>query len=117
MVRLMPVAVLAACLTACASVSESPEMRVSPASANGEQWLVSVKTGSGFMSDKVTLYVNGTAVADGSYQTVYFPEDSHGLHIVGDYEHHVVLCVYSESENGDQCVLSVDGEELGTLKF
>jgi len=115
--RIVAAAALAACLTACASLNDSPEMRVSPPSANGEQWLVSVKTNPGFMSDKVTLYVNGTAVANGNYQTIYFPEDSHGLHIVGDYEHHVVLCIYSETENGDQCELLVDGAQLGTLKF
>lgn len=47
----------------------------------------------------------------------YFPEDSHGLHLVCVHEHHVVLCVYTETEDGKQCALAVDGQELGTLKF
>lgn len=117
MYRLITAAALAACLAACASVAESPVMRVSPPSAKGESWLVSVKVSPGLTSDTVTLSVNGSTVASGSRQMVYFPEDSHGLHLVGDYEHHVVLCVYTETEDGKQCALAVDGQDMGTLKF
>lgn len=64
--RLITAATLAACLVACASVTESPVMRVTPPSANGEGWLESVKASPGLTSDTVTLSVNGSTVASGS---------------------------------------------------
>ena len=107
---------LPSALSACASLSESQPLAISPPAANGEQWSISAKAETGNFYDDVKLYVNDTLAASGSLG----PASHHGIHIVGDYQHHVVLGVCSRSDSEPviyDCIMYIDGSEAGTLRF
>lgn len=110
------IAGLSSVLCACASLSESQPLTVSPLAANGAQWSISAKAETGNFYDDVKLYVNDTLAASGSLG----PASHHGIHIVGDYQHHVVLGVCSRSDSEPvvyDCIVYIDGSETGTLHF
>lgn len=118
MIRNVIVIGLASFVGACATLSESAQVSVSPPSANGAQWMLTGKAETGTLYDDVTLYVNGTAAATGRLGPV--ESDHHDVHIAGSYEHHIVLGICSRADSEPTaytCDMYVDGASVGALRW
>ncbi|HEX5339375.1 MAG TPA: hypothetical protein VFX47_00660 [Gammaproteobacteria bacterium] len=114
MKKMISIVALFGLICGCATVTQTPPLRVNPPSTNGEQWLISAKSDSGMLHDKITLYVNNTEVATGSLDPIHHKD----IHISGDYRHHIVVGVCSiENSGDDRCVVSVDAYQVGMLVF
>ena len=107
---------LASLIAGCATLSKSSPLTVSPPSTDGGEWQISGSADTGNIYQDVTLYVNGAVVAAGRLS----PSEHHGIHITGDYQHHILLGVCSRTDDEPvayTCDMSVDGESVGTLRW
>ena len=118
MVRILVLIGLASLLGACATITESSPVTVSPASVDGSQWTITGKAETGTLYDDVTLFVGGAAVAQGRLGPA--EADHKDVHIVGDYGHHIVLGICSRTDSDPityTCDMFVDGAAVGTLHW
>lgn len=118
MIRVLVVIGLASLMGACTTLSESASVKASPPSAKGSEWSIAGKAETGMLYDHVTLYVNGALVATG---TLGPSESDHkDVHIVGDYQHHIVLGICSRTDSDPTaytCDVFVDGTAVDTLHW
>jgi len=117
-VRILVLFGLASLMGACATITESSPVTVSPSSADGSQWAITGKAETGMLYDDVTLYVNGAVVAEGRLGPN--ASDHRDVHIAGDYQHHIVLGICSRTDSDPityTCDMFVDGTAAGTLRW